>query len=532
MADKTETPLVVIGMLGTTLDAGLGPNRWERWRPTVSLFQSESATIARLELLCPDPEAPLAKLIAKDVVQVSPETEVVLRPLIVADPWDFEAMWAALHDYAVRYAPRLDEARTWIHITTGTHVAQICLFLLTESGFLPGLLVQTGPPRRGGPPSLTTIDLHRARYDQIAKRWATRAASAVGRLEGGLESRNPAFHALMGRVERVATQSRAPILITGATGAGKTVLARRIYDLRKERRLVGGALVEVNCATLRGDGAMSTLFGHRRGAFTGASEDRKGLLAAADGGLLFLDEIGELGLDEQAMLLRAVEEKRFLPLGADRETISDFQLIVGTCRDLRAAVGQGRFREDLLARIDTWHFHLPGLSERPEDVEAIFDSLLDRVAANEGRRVRANREARARFLAWAKSAPWPGNFRDFDGVITRLATLAEGGRIDVSQVDEEITSLEIAWRGNSPPSASAMALGAEAAAALDRFDRVQLDDVLAVCARSPTLSEAGRVLFGASIARRTSRNDADRLTKYLARFGLRGTDVLRRSLPG
>ena len=121
-----------------------------------------------------------------------------------------------------------------------------------------------------------------------------------------------------------------------------------------------GAFVEVNCATLRGDAAMSTLFGHVRGSFTGALRDRPGLLRAADGGVLFLDEVGELGPDEQAALLRAIEEKQFLPLGADREVRSDFQLIAGTNADLAAAVRVGRFREDLLARINMWTFRLPG----------------------------------------------------------------------------------------------------------------------------------------------------------------------------
>ena len=118
---------------------------------------------------------------------------------------------------------------------------------------------------------------------------------------------------------------------------------------------------------------MSTLFGHIKGAFTGATIARPGLLKAADQGLLFLDEIGELGLDEQAMLLRAVEDKRFLPVEADREAHSDFQLIVGTNRDLQLEVGRGAFREDLLARINLWTFRLAGLVERHEDIAPNLD---------------------------------------------------------------------------------------------------------------------------------------------------------------
>src|SRR5205814_2666405 len=108
---------------------------------------------------------------------------------------------------------------------------------------------------------------------------------------------------------------------------------------------------------------MSALFGHTKGAFTGALKDRPGLLRTADRGVLFLDEIGEMGADEQAMLLRALEEKRFLPLGSDREVASDFQLIAGTNRDLKEAVAAGRFRDDLLARVDLWTFRLPALKD-------------------------------------------------------------------------------------------------------------------------------------------------------------------------
>ena len=126
---------------------------------------------------------------------------------------------------------------------------------------------------------------------------------------------------------------------------------------------------------------MSALFGHVKGAFTGAMRDRPGLLRGANGGLLFLDEMAELGLDEQAMLLRALEEKRFLPLGGDREIASDFQLIAGTNRDLAEAVRTGRFREDLLARIDLWTFRLPGLAERREDIAPNLDYELEQFGA-------------------------------------------------------------------------------------------------------------------------------------------------------
>ncbi len=266
--------------------------------------------------------------------------------------------------------------------------------------------------------------------------------------------------------------------------------------------------------------------------FTGAVRDRPGLLRKANGGLLFLDEVGDLGLDEQAMLLRAVEERVFYPLGGDVEVKSDFQLLCGTNRDLAARVADGRFREDLLARMNLWTFRLPGLRERLEDVEPNLDFELERVAGRRGLRVSMNREARERFLAFATSprALWPGSFRDFGASITRLATLADRGRIDRALVDEEIARLEAVWHASPAPRGSDAVvdvLGGRVAAKLDLFERAQLDEVLRIVSAAETLSDAGRALFAQSRKRRASTNDADRLRKYLARYGLDFATVRR-----
>jgi transcriptional regulatory protein RtcR len=314
------------------------------------------------------------------------------------------------------------------------------------------------------------------------------------------------------------------MLLFGPTGAGKSFLARRVYEMKKARHQLGGRFVEVNCATLRGDSAMSALFGHVKGAFTGAQTERAGLLRSADGGLLFLDEIGELGLDEQAMLLKAIEEKRFLPFGSDREVESDFQLIAGTVRDLRQWVAEGRFREDLYARINLWTFDLPGLADRPEDLEPNLDFELARFAREHGEQVRFHTEARRIYLKFVTSpqARWTGNFRELSASVTRLATLAEGGRITEADVADEIARLQRTWaEPDSAGSDGALAdlLGDEAAS-LDLFDRMQLENVVAVCRESASLSDAGRRLFDVSRTEKAKVNDADRLRKYLARFGL------------
>jgi transcriptional regulatory protein RtcR len=332
------------------------------------------------------------------------------------------------------------------------------------------------------------------------------------------------------QIERVAVHSAAPMLLTGPTGAGKSLLARRIYELKRQRRQLEGQFVEVNCATLRGEQAMSTLFGHVKGAFTGALQDRPGLLRAARGGMLFLDEVGELGDDEQAMLLRALEEKRFLPLGADSEAQSDFQLICGTNRDLGAQVRAGSFREDLLSRINLWTFRLPGLAQRHEDIEPNLTYELNQFAGASGSHVTFSREARRRFLRFATGpeALWTANFRDLNGAIVRMATLAPGGRITLEIVEEEIARLRASWQRPEADADEVLeeVLGPEALAAVDPFDRAGLAEVVRVCRRSRTLSEAGRYLFSVSREKKKTPNDADRLRKYLARFGLEWKTVV------
>ncbi|HEY1607523.1 MAG TPA: RNA repair transcriptional activator RtcR [Allosphingosinicella sp.] len=520
-------PLVVIGFLGSTLDASkFGPTRWSKWRPTVSLCMHEDLRVDRLELIHGAMHEGLARYLAADIEGVSPETKVDLRRLDFANAWDFEEVYGKLLDFARAY-PFDPEAEDYlVHITTGTHVAQICLFLLTEARYLPAKLLQTNPPRApqgGAVGSWSAIDLDLSRYDSIATRFAAAAVEGSSVLKSGIETRNAAFNRMIDEIEQVAIRSRAPLLLMGPTGAGKSQLARRIFELKRARNQVSGAFVEVNCATLKGDSAMSALFGHKKGAFTGAASDRPGLLRAADTGMLFLDEIGELGLDEQAMILRAIEEKKFLPVGADRESASDFQLIAGTNRDLGAAVAGGAFRDDLFARLNLWTFTLPALRDRPEDIEPNLDYELDRFAEREGSRVGFNKEARQAYLRFAAApeAAWSGNFRDLAASVTRMATFAPAGRIDVATVAAEQARLERLWSGGPRPASELDGLlGPERLAAIDPFDRVQLAEVVRACRRSRSLSDAGRTLFSASRTRRASANDADRLRKYLQRYGL------------
>ncbi|ECE8822633.1 RNA repair transcriptional activator RtcR family protein [Salmonella enterica subsp. enterica serovar Typhimurium] len=465
---------VAFGFVGTVLDyAGRGSQRWEKWRPTLCLCQQETLVVHRLELLYDARSRSLFEGLKKDIASVSPETEVVGVEIAIRNPWDFEEVYACLHDFARSHTFHPEDEDYLIHITTGTHVAQICWFLLAEARYLPARLAQTSPPRKKDKPhstgDVTIIDLDLSRYNDIATRFAQEREETLNFLKSGIATRNPCFNRMIEQIERVAIRSRSPILLNGPTGA---------------------------------------------------REERAGLLRSADGGMLFLDEVGELGADEQAMLLKAIEEKRFYPFGSDQQVSSDFQLIAGTVRDLRQRVAEGTFREDLYARINLWTFELPGLRQRQEDIEPNLDYELERHAALTGDSVRFNTEARRAWLSFATSpqAAWRGNFRELSASVTRMATLADNGRITVETVDDEIARLRYSWNDHRPSALDGLP-GIDATA-LDLFDRMQLENVVAVCRQAKTLSDAGRQLFNVSRQGKATVNDADRLRKYLARFGL------------
>jgi len=253
---------VVIGFLGTQLDAG----KRRRWRPTVALTRHDDFPVGRLELIHDGRYTSLAESIRTEIEGSGAGTEVLLRRIDMRDPWDFQEVYGALFDFARDYGFDEDREDYHVHLTTGTHVAQICWFLLIESRHIPARLLQTSPPRsedeRYG--SYTIVDLDLSKYNALQQRFDLVTEEYNALLKAGIETRNPAFNALIERIELVATTSDAPLLLLGATGTGKTELAVRLYELKLQRRRVKGRFVHVNCSTLRGERAMSAQFGHRR----------------------------------------------------------------------------------------------------------------------------------------------------------------------------------------------------------------------------------------------------------------------------
>lgn len=527
---------VAISVLGTQKDlhGGRSPARWDSWRPNIGLVSHEELKLDELHLILNREHLQLAEFIKGDIALVSPETEVMLDIVDLNDPWDFEEVYGKFYDYVRRACFHEEKNNYYIHITTGSHVEQICLFLLAESHHLSGKLVQTSPKEghvrhsNDSKGVINIIDLDLSRYDKLAKRFEVERQNDLSFLKRGIDTKNAAFNKLIETIERVAVRSSDPILLTGATGVGKSQLAKQIYLLKKLAGTIKGEFVAVNCATLAGDTAKSALFGHAKGAFTGAVAAHDGFLKEADGGILFLDEIGELPLEAQAMLLKAIEEKTFRPLSAMKDEHSDFQLICGTNRDLAEFVAEGHFRSDLLARIDLWSFCLPGLADRREDIEPNLEYELLQYSRRSGKHVSFNKEARELFLHFAldPSNRWSGNFRDLNAMVVRMATLADSGRITADLVQAEIDRLE---RRGGKNEGTAFGTSGELESLLgegyekkyDPFDLAQLAYVVSVCREADSAAAAAKRLYAVSRLEKKSSNDSDRLTKYLARFGLK-----------
>jgi DNA-binding NtrC family response regulator len=228
-------------------------------------------------------------------------------------------------------------------------------------------------------------------------------------------------------IDEVAPSS-APILITGETGVGKDLVARAIH-LRSQRSF--GPFVAVNCGALSESLLESELFGHEKGAFTGAVKTRRGCLEMADKGTLFLDEIGEISTKMQISLLRVLEEKRFLRLGGNNAVSSDFRLITATHRDLPLLIKENQFREDFFYRINVIMIHIPPLRERREDIPVLSDHFLKRYVEETGKHLEG---FTVKALEQLKSYSWPGNVRELRNVIERAVVIARGRMIGIEEL--------------------------------------------------------------------------------------------------
>jgi transcriptional regulator with GAF, ATPase, and Fis domain len=240
---------------------------------------------------------------------------------------------------------------------------------------------------------------------------------------GALLGQSAGLRKVREQIERVAPTD-STVLIQGETGTGKELVARAVHASSRRR---DRPLIVVNCAALPREIVESELFGHEKGAFTGALQQRRGRFELADGGTLFLDEIGELPLDAQAKLLRVLQQGEFERVGGTRTMSVDVRIIAATNRDLQSELASARFRADLFYRLNVYPIVLPALRERRGDIAALTRAIAGRVARKLGR---ATPDISASFLEWADRYAWPGNVRELENVVERALIITDAASID------------------------------------------------------------------------------------------------------
>ena len=282
---------------------------------------------------------------------------------------------------------------------------------------------------------------------ETSERCSSRDSAAQGTAFEEIAGTSAAIRNVLQEVERVAATD-ATVIVYGETGTGKELIARAIHR-RSPRK--AGPLVNINCAAIPSGLLESELFGHERGAFTGALSRRAGRFELAHGGTLFLDEIGEMALEMQPKLLRLLQEREFERVGGSKTLRSNARVVAATNRDLGGMVCERSFREDLYYRLNVFPIHLPPLRERREDIPLLANTFMRRVAARMGKPVeRISRESLARLTAH----DWPGNVRELQNVLERAVILAQGPELDVA-IGERLSQRESSLP--PPPSAASSA---------------------------------------------------------------------------
>ncbi|MEM9556231.1 MAG: sigma-54 dependent transcriptional regulator [Acidobacteriota bacterium] len=278
---------------------------------------------------------------------------------------------------------------------------------------------------------------------------ALRRRAEQAPLAGPVISESPEIATLLERVRAVA-ESSAPVLITGETGTGKGLFAKHVHQASQRPREL---FLQVNCSALPEQLFESELFGHRKGAFTGAGTTKPGLFEVADGGTLFLDEIGEMGAAMQAKLLQVLDTGRVRPLGATSETAVDVRIVAATNRNLRDEVDEGNFREDLYYRLNVVHLELPPLRARRDDIPALVEHYL------ESFRRHNEKQFSPRSMAYLRDYAWPGNVRQLANLVETMTLLAPGPTIEVEDLPGHIvpsTRTEAVAEGSKPLSMAEM----------------------------------------------------------------------------
>jgi len=319
---------------------------------------------------------------------------------------------------------------------------------------------------------------------------------------GDLLGRSDCMQAVYSAIKQVA-KTDTTVLINGETGTGKELVARSIHQASNR---ADKPLVSVNCAAVPANLIESEFFGHERGAFTGAVNRREGRFSLANGGTIFLDEIGELPLELQAKLLRVLQEGEFEPLGSTKTVKVDVRVVAATNRDLKQMSAEGKFREDLYFRLNVFPIQIPPLRERGRDVELLAESFAQRFAKRMGKRVKGLADEQLKLL---RSYDWPGNVRELQNVIERAMILSTTSRLE----------LERAMGGNSSPAATSIELQDQdesrvmTSKELLELERANLERALKACAWKISGNSGAARLIGIPPSTFTSRMKALKIKK-------------------
>jgi DNA-binding NtrC family response regulator len=282
---------------------------------------------------------------------------------------------------------------------------------------------------------------------------------------------DPGLSAVLAKVDKVKDRA-VTVLLTGESGTGKEVLARYIHFTGSRR---DGKFIGLNCAALSESLLLSELFGHERGAFTGADERKQGKFELADGGTLFLDEIGDMSLEVQAKLLRVIEESAFERLGGVKRISVDARIISATNKDLSSLIREGRFREDLYYRINVMSFHLPPLRERRVDLPLLIEHFLAKYRERYGGEPVTLDPAT---MAALSAYDWPGNVRELENVVNRIVLLGEASFLsEAPGIVPRVFPVAPAGEEQAPPATGSLRAGAEEA--LARYERRSIGEALA-----------------------------------------------------
>lgn len=371
-----------------------------------------------------------------------PTIDVEALDVPLSDPTDYKEILSGLRVHLRTIQEDAVRASFFVGVSSGTPQMHASWLLLVASGEIPAHLLSIRPPRfaEKGVSLVTEVDVTSPLFPIVRRSPAPPAAGretminlAAAVSEVGLVADHPSMGMSLDTVEALAGSS-IPILILGETGTGKELFARLVHILSGRPR---DRFVAVNCAAIPETLVESTLFGHKKGAFTGAVSDQPGKFDLADGGTLFLDELGELPLPAQAKLLRVLQDGVVEQVGGKRGHRVDVRVIAATNRDVRRAIKKGQFREDLYYRLEVGRLELPPLRQRRTDIPRIALHVLDRV----NRSLRHPKRLSVDALARLQAHSWPGNVRDLENVIERSVRLARSNVLEAEDllITEPIT---------------------------------------------------------------------------------------------